>query len=294
MTLPLDKLVALGSIATRNDLYRRIAPGLAFEAAQKAVGKRNVESIGCLITSSCTGYSIPGWGLDLVDRLGLPETVMRVPITEAGCAAGAVAMTWASHYLRSHCDETALAVSTELCSLSFRGPFEDDNLFATLLFGDGAGAAFLESGSGPGLEILATHTYLVPGSRRALGFDLTDFGFRITLSRQLPEILGPHLAPAVNDFLGRNDMEPRDIDAWLIHPGGPRILETVESQVGSRRDQMRWSWQSMAEFGNTSSASIYDVLRRYIEEDPRPGERALLAAFGPGVSLELMLLVSAS
>lgn len=292
VSFPVERLPSLGSIATRNDIYRRLAPPLAVEAAGLAVGEIDPTAFGCLVTTSCTGYSIPGWGLDIIEKLNLPRTIARMPVTEAGCAGGAVAITWASHFARSGKCEAALAVSTELCSLTFHAPFEEDNMLASLLFGDGAGAAVIETGPGPGLEILDTLSYLVPNSRHALGFDLTDVGFTTILSRQLADIIEPHFGPAIRQLLSRNSLEPRDIDAWLIHPGGPRILETVEADLGSRRDQMRWSWESMAEWGNTSSASVFDVLHRYMKDQQGRPQRAVLAAFGPGVAIELLLLES--
>jgi alkylresorcinol/alkylpyrone synthase len=292
ISFPVEQLASLGSIAARNDLYRRLAPGLACEAASRAMGERDPDDFVFVATSSCTGYSVPGWALDLVEKLDLPLNAVRIPITEAGCSGGALAMASASHYLRSQPHKSALAVSTELCSLTFHGPFEEDNLRACLLFGDGAGAAVLESGTGAGLEVIDTYSYLVPHSRHVLGFDLTDLGFTTILSRQLPDIIAPALSPAIEGLLSRHGLSADDIDSWLIHPGGPRILETVESKLGTRREQMRWSWESMTEFGNTSSAAVYDVLARYLQKPPPAGEKAVLAAFGPGVSIELILLES--
>jgi alkylresorcinol/alkylpyrone synthase len=290
--IPPAALPGLGSIATRNDLYRQMAPDLSCKAVGLALASQTYEDVGCLVTSSCTGYSIPGWAVDLVDTFGFPPTTVRVPITESGCAGGAVAIARVADYLRSRPGESGLAVATELCSLSFRPIFDDGNLLSSFIFGDGSGAALLQTGPGEGLEIIDSLSFLIPGSKGDLGFDLTDLGFHPVLSRELADVLTPSTEVAVSRLLSRNGLEASDIDAWLLHPGGPRILKAIEARLDVSQEKTRWSWNSMLEFGNTSSAAVFDVLFRYFEERPAGHTWAVLAAFGPGVSIELLLLRS--
>lgn len=289
IAIPADELPRLGLAGQRNDLYRAIAPGLALEAGRAATACTPVEDIACLVTTSCTGYMAPSLGVQVARGLGLRRSTPRLPFTEAGCAGGVLALATAVDQLRSRGGRTALAASVELCSLAFHPGGDDGNLTSTLIFGDGAGAAVLESGEGAGLEVLDAASALVPNSEEALGFDLTDQGFYPRLSRELPSVLRVPLTEAVRDLLARHCLQPDAVGAWLIHPGGPRILRAAADAFCLDRGQMSWSWDSLREFGNTSSAAIFDVLRRYLEE-PRPDEYAVAAAFGPGVSIELLLL----
>ena len=289
--LPLDRLRALSesSIGARNAIYRELAPAVALQAAQAAIGDADPSAIGCLVTSSCTGYTVPSWGVGLAEQCELPRDAVRLPITEAGCAGGAVGLARAVDYLRTHEAGAGLVVATELCSLAFHPGGDDGNLTSALIFGDGAGSALLETGAGPGVTVVDSMSVLIPGTQWALGFDLTDQGFYPLLARELVSLLPGPTEAAVSRLLGRNSLERTDIGAWLLHPGGARILAGLERALCLDPRMTRWSWESLREFGNTSSAAIFDVLRRYLGHAP-PGEYAVVAAFGPGVSIELLLL----
>ena len=288
-TLPPRELAALGGIEERNRIYQETAPGLAMAASIGALGDSSRDRVGCVVTSSCTGYSVPGWGVQLVEQLGLRCDTARLPITESGCAGGAVALVHAANFVRAHPGDSALAVAAELCSLSFHAGGGEGNITSTLIFGDGAGACLLQSGDGPGMRVLDTLTMLIPGTREVLGFDLTGHGFYPVLRRELATLLPPAVEAAAARLLARNGLEPADVGAWLLHPGGARILSGIEARLGLARESTHWSWDSMREHGNTSSAAIFDVIRRYLASPPRPG-LAVIAAFGPGVSIELLLV----
>ncbi|MGH2610080.1 MAG: type III polyketide synthase, partial [Tepidiformaceae bacterium] len=272
----------------RNDVYHQHAPSLAAEACRQVIG-RDANGVRSLVTSSCTGYTVPSLAVDLVDRLGLCGDTARLPITEAGCAGGVVAIARAADFIAAHPGSSALAAAVELCSLSFHKSEDEGVLTANLIFGDGAGAALLEEGEGPGLEVVDAASMLVPGTRHMLGFDLTDRGFYPVLSRELVDALPDATMRALTPMLARHGLHCRDIGAWLLHPGGSRILGRLEKELGLGRSQTHWSWDSLRAFGNTSSAAIFDVLRRYLEE-PRPAEWGVVAAFGPGVAVELLLV----
>jgi alkylresorcinol/alkylpyrone synthase len=289
IALPAEQIEQLKGTGERNDVYRRVAPAIALEASRGALGEADPRDVACLVTSSCTGYSVPSWAVRLSQQCGLRPETMRLPITEAGCAGGAVALARAVEHLQARGGSSALVVAVELCSLAFHFGGDVGNITSTLIFGDGAGAALLQHGTGAGLVVLDTSASLIPDTEDALGFSLTDHGFYPLLSRHLAETLQGPTEIAIESLLERNCLQRSDIAAWLLHPGGARILERLEDALDLHRNVTRWSWASMREFGNTSSAAIFDVLRRYLE-DARPGEYALLAAFGPGLSIELMLL----
>lgn len=288
IVLPPDEIRELRTIEQRNGQYHRYAPRLATAAAAQALEERDGPTIAGLVTSSCTGYSVPSLATQLVECLGLSPEVTRLPITEAGCSGGVAALARAADFLKAGQRGAALAVAVELCSLSFHRSEDEGVLTSNLIFGDGAGAALLRSGSGPGLEVVDCASLLVPGTRHLLGFDLTDQGFLPVLDRELVKVLPAATVRALAPLLARNGLCCDDIGAWLVHPGGSRILARLENELGLAPHQARWSWESLRDYGNTSSAAIFDVLRRYLK-DRRPSEWAVVAAFGPGVSIELLL-----
>lgn len=283
------ELLLLGAIEERNAVYRRLAPPLAREAALPVL-PADVSRIGVVASSSCTGYALPGWGARLVNDLGLRSDTARLPITEAGCAGGAVALARATDFLRARPGAAALAVACELCSLAFHAGGDEGNITASLIFADGAGAALLETGPGPGLFVVDSASVLVPASEHLLGFDLTDRGFYPVLDRRLARVLAPAAASAARGLLRRHELASDAVTAWLLHPGGPRILSGLASALQFDDRLARWSWDSLRDFGNTSSAAIFDVLARYLADEEAPPGPAVLAAFGPGVAVELLLL----
>ncbi len=288
IVLPPDGIRELTSIEQRNAIYHEHAPALATEACREALGD-DANRLGALVTSSCTGYTVPSLAVELAERLGLCADVPRLPITESGCAGGLVAIARAADFVVARPGSSAIAAAVELCSLSFHRSKDEGVLTANLIFGDGAGAAFLEGGAGPGLEVVDSASMLVPGTRHMLGFELTDRGFFPVLSRELVDVLPAATLRAIGPMLARQGLSCGDIGAWLLHPGGSRILARLERDLGLARDQTRWAWDSLRVFGNTSSAAIFDVLRRYLDE-PRTSEWAVVAAFGPGVAVEALLV----
>ena len=270
-------------------MYREHAPGLALEAARKVLEPAVAGSTRGLVSTSCTGYHLPGWGAELVECLRLSCDVARLPITEAGCAGGVVALARAADLLRTG-PGAALAVACELCSLAFHAGGDDGNLTSSLIFGDGAGAALLQTGDGPGLELVDSASLLVPGTRDALGFALTDAGFYPILERRLVDLLPGATERLATTLLTRNGLRRDDVGAWLLHPGGARILERLAACLRLPEGAMEHSWASLRDNGNTSSAAIFDVLRRYLDRPAPAGEWGLVVAFGPGVAIEGLLV----
>jgi len=296
LCLPPEQISALGAIEERNRLYARHAPALALEAATKALraplsaSPRGDRDVRFLASCSCTGYMVPGWDIGLVQELDLPCDTVRLPITQAGCAGGVLSLARAADHLRSR-PGAALVVACEICSLAFQRSSDEGNLTSALIFADGAGAALLESATPPGaLEIVDSVSLLSPAPASVLGFQLTDGGFAPQLSRELVSVLPPATARALDRLLAPHGLVPPDIEYWLLHPGGSRILTQIEHSLAIDRCRTRWSWDSLAACGNTSSAAIFDVLRRYLNDPAAPDGWGVVAAFGPGVSIELLLV----
>lgn len=292
LVVPVEDVGRLGSIEARNDVYKQHAPALAIEAARRATEGFDVGRIGLVVCVSCTGYMVPGWDVHVVQELGLSPETARLPITQAGCAGGVVGLARARDYLHSHPDRSALVVAAELCSLAFHPDTDPGNLTAALIFGDGAAAAVLEgdAASKEGIEVVDALSSLVPRTRGDIGFELSDAGLLPVLSRELAELLPAPTREAVAGLLARHGLTTRDAGFWLVHAGGAAILSALERGFCLPCDALRWSWESLAGRGNLSSASVLDVASRYLDDVAAPRGWGIVLAFGPGVSIEALLV----
>jgi alkylresorcinol/alkylpyrone synthase len=283
-------------------LYRTHAIALGRDVAARALASAGVraEEIDVIVTVSCTGILIPSLDVYLADELGLRRDVRRLPLTELGCAGGAAALGRAHDLLRGLPAARALVVAVELPSLSLqRNDVTPANLVATALFGDGAAAAVLVGGATDvrgrrALRVLEAGAHVFPRSTDALGFDLRDDGFHTVLSKDVPVLLRKEIAALVGTLAARRGLTREDLGFFVLHPGGPKILGAVEEALRLAREDTREAWDVLRGFGNQSSASVLFVLdRRLAERRPAPGARGLLAAFGPGLSVDLLLLEAA-
>jgi len=297
LALPLTETIAPTDFSNRNRAYRRVAIELAQRAAEGALDRARVApaEIDVVIDVSCTGVCIPALDVALASLIGLRADVRRIPITEAGCSAGALALGLARDL--ASLGHNVLVIAVELCSLSLVGEDRSrTNLIASLLFGDGAAAAVITP-EGPGPSIEAVGSELIPNSQHIMGFDVGTHGLRIVLERELPQVVAGHLPGAVGRFLERSGRTPEDIELHIVHPGGRTVLEAYEATFGVDRTALRHSYGVLRDHGNLSSASILAVLDRTLREEATATGRAafaprdaLLIAMGPGISLEMALL----
>ncbi len=287
----LEQVLAPSCFSGRNADYHAAAVELALRACRSALGRSGLgaDEIDVLIDVSCTGIAIPALDVSLAPLLGLRRDVRRIPITESGCAGGALAIGLADSLARA--GHRILLVAVELCSLSLvHGDRSRTNLVASLLFGDGAAAAVVAT-EPPGVRIEAVRSHLIPGTREIMGFDVGTHGMRIVLDRELPSVVCDHLPRVIESFLEAVGRTPGDVDLHLVHPGGRKILEAYEERFGLGANGLVHSRGVLAECGNLSSASILAVLERafYAERSDAETE-ALLVAIGPGLSIEMALL----
>ena len=230
----------------------------------------------------------------LVNRLGLPPRVKRLPIFGLGCVAGAAGIARAADYVRAYPGEVAVLLSVELCSLTLQP--EDlsiPNLIASGLFGDGAAAVVVvgEKREADGPRIVATRSVFYPDSERVMGWDISESGFQIVLSAEVPQVVRDHLCGDVDAFLADHGLSRGDVAAWIAHPGGPKVLEAMEEALALPPGALDVTWRSLREVGNLSSTSVLLVLRDTLDAHrPPPGSYGLLTAMGPGFCSELVLL----
>jgi alkylresorcinol/alkylpyrone synthase len=291
---PIDYTIEPRALSQTNNEYIEHAIKLGQEAAEKCLAKAGLrpEDIDLIITVSCTGFMIPSLDAHLIKLMGFRSDVRRMPFTELGCAAGAMAISRAADYIKSYPEANVLIIAVELPSLTFqRKDISQANLISSILFGDGAAAVVVTGQDKPGPRVLVTETYTFPDSLGAMGFDLRDSGFHILLAKDVPEMIGAEIKGLVYGFLERHGKTRQDIKGWILHPGGARLLGNVEQQLGLCKCDTQPSWDILANVGNLSSATILFILQEWLEKRPlKAGEHAMAAAFGPGFSAEFLLL----
>ena len=291
---PIEYTIEPRALEKTNQEYMEHAIKLGQEAAEKCLARAGVpaDEVDLIITVSCTGFMIPSLDAHLINRMGFRSNVIRMPFTELGCAAGAMALGRAADFLKARPGGNVLIIAVELPSLTFqRKDISQANLISSILFGDGAAAVLVSGAEMRGPKILVSETYTFPDSIGAMGFDLRDSGFHILLAKDVPEMIGAKIRELVDGFLERHGKTQQDIKGWILHPGGARLLGNVEIALGLTKCQTQPSWDVLANVGNLSSATILFILQEWLEKRPlNSGDHALAAAFGPGFSAEFLLL----
>jgi alkylresorcinol/alkylpyrone synthase len=291
---PLDYTIEPRPLSKTNNEYIEHAVKLGREAAEKCLESAGMkaEDIDMIITVSCTGFMIPSLDAHLINLMGFRSNVRRMPFTELGCAAGAMALGRAADYLQAQPDGNVLIIAVELPSLTFqRKDISQANLISSILFGDGAAAVIVTGKPAKGPKILVSETYTFPDSLGAMGFDLRDSGFHILLAKDVPEMIGEKIGGLVQGFLDRQGRKREEIKGWILHPGGARLLGNVEKELGLCKCDTQPSWDILGNVGNLSSATILFILHEWLYKRPlQAGEYAMAAAFGPGFSAEFLLL----
>jgi alkylresorcinol/alkylpyrone synthase len=313
LVLPLGEYADLHSLGATNAVFIREGVELAERACRRALAAAGLrpEDVDHVFATSVTGVAAPSLDVLLSERLGLRSDVRRTPSFGLGCAGGAGGLARVHDHLLGRPRDVSLLVSVELCSLTLQhGDDSVANMVASGLFGDGAAAvvvvgamhplALAPSAGAPGgragrrrrtATVVDTRSRLYPGTTGALGWEVRDTGFAIVLSAGLPGLLRAHLLADVKGLLVEHDLTPADVPTWVVHAGGPRVIDAVRDALGLAEDAVRESRASLACSGNLSSASVLDVLARTLaRSDAPPGSPAVLMAFGPGVSCELVLL----
>lgn len=295
LALPLERYPELESFGETNDVFIRTAVDIGAAALTEALEAAGlgVDDVDTLYFTTVTGIAAPSIDARLANRLGLPPNVKRVPLFGLGCVAGAAGLARCADYLRGFPDDVAVLLSVELCSLTLqRDDLSVQNLISTGLFGDGAAAVVVTGAERPaaGPRVLASRSVFYPESERVMGWDVSERGFQIVLSAAVPDVVRRHLGHDVDAFLADHGLTRPDIDVWIAHPGGPKVLEAVQETLALSNGALEAAWQSLKEVGNLSSASVLLVLREILADPPPRGAHGLLFAMGPGFCSELLLL----
>jgi alkylresorcinol/alkylpyrone synthase len=296
LALPIPAYEELTTWGRANNAWIEVAQELGKQSLCHALNDAGMATndLGAIFFVSVTGIASPSIEGRLINRMGLPPTIKRIPIFGLGCVAGAAGIARAADYVRAFPDQAAALVSVELCSLTWRpDDLSTANLISTGLFGDGA-AAVIVGGKDKvdrGPRVLATRSVFYPDTEDVMGWDISEKGFRIVLSRSVPDMVHEHLAADIDQFLADLNLSRKDIGTWIMHTGGPKVLQATQQALDLPPNALEASWQCLAKVGNLSSASVLLVLQDFMHSRrPAPGTHSILAAMGPGFCSEVVLL----
>jgi predicted naringenin-chalcone synthase len=288
-----ENLEPFPSLEQRMNWFNRYAAPLSVDAIRDCLDSKHLQStITHLITVSCTGMSAPGLDLQIMELMDFPKTIYRTSVNFMGCYAAIHALKLADAICKSDADAKVLVVCTELCTLHFQREPTHDNIASGLLFGDGAAAILVTSGDDDrkGFELVTFYSEVVTKGKKDMAWELSSSGFLMTLSSYIPELIEEDFDQFVSRALAKAGKQKSDIHHWCIHPGGKRILESIEKGLGLQPGNLHQSYKALKQFGNMSSATILFVLKSMAEDikhrkSDKP-ETALGAAFGPGLTME--------
>ena len=271
-------------MAARTALFER-ASGPLVRRVLAEFPSEVLAKIHTMITVSCTHASSPGLELPILKATAVPPSVDRWNLGFMGCS-GALAAMRLSHRMARH-DQEILILACELCSMHFQYTDRIDQMTANVLFADGAAAMVLSSRCSA-VAVIDCACASFPQSADQMVWLAGDHGLSLKLSRELPRTLATVLPAAVSAFLGDHGISISDIDHWLVHPGGPQILDSVEQSLGLPEDALRISRSVLTQYGNMSSPTIFFIMKELF--DGLADGRVLAMAFGPGLTVELVLL----
>ena len=300
LALPIDAYPLLKGWGEANDHWIRSALELGYCSVSRALTSAGLDArdVGALFFTSVTGIASPSIDARLINRMGFSPNVKRVPMFGLGCVAGAAGIARAADYVRAYPDEVAVLLSVELCSLTLqREDLSVVNMISAGLFGDGAAAVVVAGNKRDGMKpsqgprILATRSIFYPNTEEMMGWDISESGFQIVLSPEVPDLIRRQLGNDVDNFLADLGRERSDVGRWVLHTGGPKVLQATAAALGLENGELAASWDCLRRVGNLSSASVLVVLEDVMKNRrPEPGTFGLLAAMGPGFCSELVAL----
>ncbi|MEV6105267.1 type III polyketide synthase [Streptomyces sp. NPDC051940] len=289
---PIEETLRHPGFEARNALYEAEAkarvPAVVREALDGAeLGTRDIDLI---IYVSCTGFMMPSLTAWLINTMDFPSDTRQIPIAQLGCAAGGAAVNRAHDFCVAYPEANVLIVACEFCSLCYQPTdLGVGNLLSNGLFGDGVAAAVVRGTGGTGISLERNGSYLVPGTEEWIAYAVRATGFHFQLDKRVPGTMEP-LAPALRELAGSHGWDASDLDFYIIHAGGPRILDDLSKFLDVPPDAFRFSRATLTEYGNIASAVVLDALRRLFEEGSAASEhRGMLAGFGPGITAEIAL-----
>lgn len=282
------------SFEQKNDIYIREVIDLGEKVLDKALKKARwqPEDLDYIITVSCTGIMIPSLDAYLINSLKLRQDIVRLPVTEMGCAAGISGIIYAKNFLKANPGKKAAVIAVESPTATFQlDDFSMANIVSAAIFGDGAACVLLSSvEEEEGVGILDEEMYHFYDKIDMMGFKLTNSGLQMILDIEVPETIASHFDTIVHPFLQKNNLKIADIDHLIFHPGGKKIVQIVEELFTVNGKNIDDTKEVLKLYGNMSSATVLYVLERFMDKKPEKGSIGLMLSFGPGFSAQRVLL----
>lgn len=289
-----EEVFTKASFEEKNDIYIREVIKLGQHCLTDALRKAGLQpqDLDYIITVSCTGIMIPSLDAYLINALQLRQDIVRLPVTEMGCAAGISGMIYAKKFLESNPGKRAAVIAVESPTATFQlDDYSMANIVSAAIFGDGAACVILsshEADKGP--CILAEEMYHFYNAEHLMGFRLTNPGLQMVLDIEVPDRIAEHFPAIIHPFLEKNDLTIEEVEHFIFHPGGKKIIQTVESLFADLGKNIDDTKEILRLYGNMSSATVLYVLERFMEKDVPAGDKALMLSFGPGFSAQRILL----
>jgi alkylresorcinol/alkylpyrone synthase len=282
------------SFEEKNNIYIREGIKLGTQCLQQALEKAGwkAHELDYIITVSCTGIMIPSMDAYIINALNLRQDIVRLPVTEMGCAAGISGMIYAKNFLKANPGKRAAVIAVESPTATFQlDDFSMANIVSAAIFGDGAACVLLSSlDDDEGPEMIAEEMYHFYDAIPMMGFNLTNNGLQMVLDVEVPKNIEQHFPDIIHPFLAKNGFRIDDVDHLIFHPGGKKIIDTVETLFGDLGKNINETKNILREYGNMSSATVLYVLERYMDRPLKSGELGLMLSFGPGFSAQRVLL----
>jgi alkylresorcinol/alkylpyrone synthase len=296
---PLERYKKPTTFEERNNAYIETALELGEQTICALLDgvQMSPQEIDQLTAISTTGIAVPSLDARLMNRIPFSRGMKRLPLFGLGCMGGAAGIARTADYLQGRPREAVILFAVELCSLTIqRDDLSLANLVASGLFGDGAAAVLMVGDdhprAKPGLpRVIDSQSQFFPQTEHIMGWDVTNSGFKVLLSADIAALARSEVRPGMEAFLSRHHLSIADIDHWLVHPGGPKVIRALEDGLGLPDEALTLSWETLAEAGNISSASVLVILDKFMKRSqPKAGECGVLMAMGPAFSAELVLL----
>ena len=290
--IPLDRLTSFPSLEKRMEVYDQVAVKIAKKAIVDCLHSF-IEPIQIthLITVSCTGMSAPGLDLHLMEELGMLPDIFRTSINFMGCYAAIHALKMANMICQSTPNSNVVIVATELCTLHFQKEYSVDNAASSLLFADGAAAIFVSNyiQSVSAISLRGFYSHVAQKGKTDMAWQLSSNGFLMTLSSYVPKLIEEDIKQLIQMAVEKNGLQLTDITHWCIHPGGKRILDVIQKQLNLTADDLKFSRDTLSQYGNMSSPTVLFVLKKIMDSNSPLPMKVVGMAFGPGLTMETFI-----
>jgi predicted naringenin-chalcone synthase len=286
-------LVANPGNATRLNRYNQEAPSLGENAIQKALQQANLsgDQLSHLIVTSCTGTDTPSLDVTLARNMALSPSLRRTSIVGMGCHALLPALYQAALIARADPAARIAVLTLEICTIHFQHDRSIRNILGSALFADGASAVIIGADPAARPQLLDSLSFSDYQTPEEMAFHPGDRGYQIYLSTRIPDILRQQVPPLLKQLLQQNQLTQTDIQHWVVHPGGMKILTYLAEELALPADALDFSVAVLQQYGNMSSATLLFVLEKFMQSKrPQPGDYGILLGFGPGITIEIALI----